>query len=61
MALGSAGQRWAALGSAGQRWAAVLVLVALGSAGQRWAARVAIDRCPAVKKALLSAALKSLL
>ena len=27
---------------------------------QRWAARVAIDRCPAVKKTQLSAALKSL-
>ena len=57
----SAGQRWAALGSAGsagqraaQRWAA------LPSSGQRWAAVCRYSRCPAVKKPLISAALKSL-
>ena len=67
---GSAAQRCPALGSAGQRWAALPVLVALPSAaercpalpssGQRWAAVCRYSRCPAVKKPLISAALKSL-
>ena len=65
LGLGSAGQRWVALGSAvsatgtgsaGQR-------LGFGSAGQRcqrWAAACRYSRCPAVKKALNSAALKLL-
>ena len=74
-ALGSAGQRWAALGSAtlaavssaghlsaalgigAQRWA-----LAFAQAAQLWAALAVCrySRCPAVKKPLISAALKSL-
>ena len=57
-------QRWAALGSAGQRWAfgsaAQRPAAALPSSGQRWAAVCRYSRCPAVKKPLISAALKSL-
>ena len=56
-------QRWAALGL-WQRWAALPSAAqrcpALPSSGQRWAAVCRYSRCPAVKKALNSAALKSL-
>ena len=64
--------RWAALGpwqrlglgsvwAFGQRWAALRhAALGIGATGQRWAAVCRYSRCPAVKKPLISAALKSL-